>query len=336
MRFLISRLSALGDVVCSLPVASCLKAAFPESHITWVVDPRFAGIVECCTAVDEVIRAKPGFKSSSWPTFEQPFDAALDLQGLTKSGIVVGRAKAPIKLAYHWQRELSRLFAGPALPDPTSIHIVDQYVDVARATIEALDSPSPRKGSSSWGGGRGVGSTNDSPAVFALEPMPEDLENVKLLLAEKGVAGKFVAMNAGAGWATKRWPAGSFAQVADALAEQGIASVFLGGKAQADHDAFNEVAAAATHEPISLVGGTSVRELVALLSLAAAHVGGDTGSTHLTAVLGKTAIGLYSITKPHRSCPYGQISNTLYDPSGLAAISPEAVLTLLMPIVATR
>jgi len=353
MRFLISRLSALGDVVCSLPAASCLKAAFPESHITWVADPRFAGIVECCMAVDEVIRAKPGFKSSSWPTFEQPFDAALDLQGLTKSGIVVGRAKAPIKLAYHWQRELSRLFAGPVLPDPTSIHIVDQYVDVARATIEELTSPSPqaspspRRGSSSRGGGRGVGRETDAQrghdaslahnalTEFSLEPKAEDLENVKRVLAEKGVTGRFVAMNAGAGWATKRWPAGAFAQVADALAEQGIASVFLGGKAQADHDAFNEVAAAAKHPPISAVGATSVRELVALLSLAEAHVGGDTGSTHLTAALGKTAIGLYSITKPHRSCPYGQMANTLYDPSGLAAISSEAVLTLLMPSLAT-
>lgn len=319
MRFLISRLSALGDVVCSLPAASCLKAAFPESHITWVVDPRFAGIVECCTAVDEVIRAKPGFKSSSWPTFEQPFDAALDLQGLTKSGIVVGRAKAPIKLAYHWQRELSRLFAGPVLPDPTSIHIVDQYVDVARAVVEAL--------------GRGDG--NDLPTNFALEPKPEDLESVKSVLAERGVTGRFVAMNAGAGWATKRWPAASFAQVADALAEQGIASVFLGGKAQADHDAFNEVVASAKHLPVSLVGATSVRELVALLSRAEAHVGGDTGSTHLSAALDKPAIGLYSITKPQRSCPYGQRSNTLYDPSGLAAIPADAVLAHLASIVAT-
>jgi ADP-heptose:LPS heptosyltransferase len=333
MRFLISRLSALGDVVCTLPVASCLRQAFPDSHITWVVDPRFAGIVECCTAVDEVVRAKPGFKSSTWPTFEAPFDAALDMQGLTKSGIVVGRAKSPIKLAYHWQRELSRFFAGPVLPDPTSIHIVDQYVDVARATIEALSSPSPRRGSSSRGGGRGVG--NDLPTNFALEPKPEDLESVKSALAERGVTGRFVAMNAGAGWATKRWPATSFARVADALAEQGIASVFLGGKAQADHDAYNEVVASAKNPPVSLVGATSVRELVALLSMAKGHVGGDTGSTHLTAALGKPAIGLYSITKPQRSCPYGQMSNTLYDPSGLAAIPADAVLALLASIVAT-
>lgn len=353
MRFLISRLSALGDVVCTLPVASCLRQAFPESHITWVVDPRFAGIVECCTAVDEVIRAKPGFKSSTWPTFEAPFDAALDMQGLTKSGIVVGRAKSPVKLAYHWQRELSRFFAGPVWPDPSSIHIVDQYVDVARAAVEALNSPSPRRGSSSRGGGWGVGREakalrghntslphdqssaarggrlDRADANFALEPKPEDLESVRAILTDRGVTGRFVAMNAGAGWATKRWPAASFAAVADSLAEQGIASVFLGGKAQADHDAFNEVAAAAQHKPISLVGGTSVRELVALLSLGEAHVGGDTGSTHLAAALGKPAIGLYSITKPQRSCPYGQRANTLYDPAGLANIRPEAVLDKL-------
>ncbi len=58
-RFLLSRLSALGDTVCSLPAAMALKQGFPECHITWAVDPRFAGIVECCEAVDEVVRVKP-------------------------------------------------------------------------------------------------------------------------------------------------------------------------------------------------------------------------------------------------------------------------------------
>ena len=132
-RFLLSRLSALGDVVCSLPVAACLKEAFPGCHIVWVVDPRFAGIVECCGSVDEIIRAKPGLDPKTWPKVGGSFDAALDLQGLFKSGIVVGRASAKVKLGYHWQRECAWLFSRRVLPDPTSSHVVDQYLDVARA-----------------------------------------------------------------------------------------------------------------------------------------------------------------------------------------------------------
>ena len=48
-------------------------------------------------------------------------------------------------------------------------------------------------------------------------------------------------------------------------------------------------------------------EVALKLGRAAAHVGGDTGSTHIAAALDKPAVGLYSITRPQRSCPYGQI-----------------------------
>jgi len=122
-RFLIARLSALGDVVCSLPAASALKATWPDCHITWVADPRFAGIAQCCEAVDEVRVVKPSLRSI--PTYSEPFDAAFDLQGLLKSGLCLARAKAKTKLGYHWQREGSFLFSSPVAPDPTSWHIVD-------------------------------------------------------------------------------------------------------------------------------------------------------------------------------------------------------------------
>jgi ADP-heptose:LPS heptosyltransferase len=73
--------------------------------------------------------------------------------------------------------------------------------------------------------------------------------------------------------------------------------------------------------------------LVALVLLGVAHVGGDTGSTHLAAALGRPAISVYSVTKPHRSCPYGQIDRCLYDPVSLANIKPNAVLNLLAEAV---
>lgn len=307
-RFLISRLSALGDVVCSLPAAVALKRSFPDCHITWAVDPRFAGIVECCTAVDEIVRCKPGLQPSTWPTFPEPFTAALDLQGLLKSALGIARARADCKLGYHWQREGSGFFSSRVLPDPSSFHIVDQYVDVARAAGGQMDR-----------------------AEFALGPHPDDVESVRSKLQEAGIDGAFVAMNAGAGWVTKRWPPRSFASLITALEARGVRCVMLGAKG-ADQEAVSAVASEGARFT-DLSGRTSVRELVALLSLAAAHVGGDTGSTHIAAALGRPAIGLYSITLPRRSCPYGQIDRCLYSAPGLADISPESVLPLVLEAV---
>ncbi|HRI44469.1 MAG TPA: glycosyltransferase family 9 protein [Fimbriimonadaceae bacterium] len=305
-RILIARLSSLGDVICGLPVAVALHEAFPGDEISWAVDPRFAGIPLCCTAIDHTILVR---KPTDVDPF-RPFDVAIDLQGLLKSALVVARSGASVKVGYHWQREGARLFSRPVLPDPTSIHIVDQYVDVARA----------------------LGATMHT-ARFGLKPLAEDLDDMRRLLAEQQidatrVEGRFVVLNAGAGWASKRWPPASFAEVALGLRERGLHAVFIGA-GEADRAAFREVAAAGALDAVSLLGKTTVRELVALLTLAHAHIGGDTGSSHLAAALGVPAIGLYSITRPERSCPYGQIDRCLYSPHALSDIAPAEVLALV-------
>ncbi len=276
----------------------CLKKSFPDCHITWAVDPRLAGIVECCEAVDQVVPVRPSLRAI--PEYPEQFEAALDMQGLLKSAICIAKAKANQKLGYHWQREGSWLFSRRVLPDPSSYHVVDQYVDVARAAGGQMDA-----------------------AEFGLEAKPADLDTVRAKLLQQGNGGKFVAINAGAGWVTKRWPPKCYGAVIDALASEGFPAVLIGGSA--DREAADEVKRECAAKPVDFLGQTSVRELVALIELSALHIGGDTGSTHLAAALGIPAVGLYSITRPKRSCPYGQIDRCHYDPAGLSNIRPEAV-----------
>jgi heptosyltransferase I len=302
-RFLISRLSSLGDVVCSLPAAGALKRAFPESSVVWAVDPRFAGIVRSCRFVDEVVEVKPSFKKETWPVFEGEFDAALDLQGLLKSALVLKGAKSKTKVGYHWQREGAWLFSERVIPDPSSFHVVDQYVDVARA----------------------VGGDADI-AEFGLQPTPEAVESIRPKIPQDA---PFVVLNGGAGWVTKRWPPERFSSLIDSLDAIGYRSALIGGRTDDDQQVGKAIEEAAKSKPVNLIGQTSILELVALLSLAKGHVGGDTGSSHLAAGLGIPAIGLYSITKPVRSCPYGQIDRCHYDARGLAHIEPDQVLSSL-------
>jgi len=303
-RILISRLSAMGDVVCTLPVASALKKGFPGCEIVWACDPRFSSIVECCPSVDQVIVVKPGFKKKTWPVFDQPFDVALDMQGLLKSALVVWRAKAPKKMGYHWQREGAFLFSSRVVPDPTSLHVVDQYVDVARAA-----------------GGQA------HRAEFNLVPKPEDLEAMRTKLDERKVGERFVIVNPGAAWATKRWPSEHCAQLADFLHEKCVDTVLIGSKGE---KVLGDSIRALTPNTKDMAGETNIRQLIALISLSSAHVGGDTGSTHIAAALNVPAIGLYSITRPERSGPYCQISRCHYDPQGLSHIRPEPVFETVL------
>ncbi len=269
MKALIVRLSSLGDVVCSLPAAAALKQGVPGAHITWVVDERFADIVRSCAAVDEVILRK------NWSGGN--YDVAFDLQGLLKSGLVLSKAKAKDKFGYHWQREGAQLFSRRVTPDPSSIHVVDQYVDVVRAAGCEADT-----------------------ADFALTPKPENLASVKTKIPK---ADKIVVLNPFSARESKRWPAEHYTALIDRLSRAGVHCVLIGSPADAPKA--NHILPGT--EFTNLVGETSLGELIALISLAKAHVGGDTGSTHIAAALGIPAIGLYWATRPERSCPYGQI-----------------------------
>ena len=306
MRFLISRLSSLGDVVHSLPAAVALRNTYPECEIVWCVDKRFAGIVDLCGAVDRVVRW-PQNRSDRRQLLQEigSFDVAFDLQGLLKSALIVAGAKASRKLGYHLQREGSWLFTQRIAPDPTSFHVTDQYVDVVRAAGAKADR-----------------------AEFMLEPREADVEKARELVRS---ADRLVVCNAGAGWASKRWPAKHFASLVTSMKSHGLQVAFIG--AEPDRPVFEAVVDAGAGDVLDLVGKTSVADLVALVSVADAHVGGDTGSSHIAAALGKPAIGLYSATRPERTCPYGQRGNTLYDPSGLAAIGPDQVLDKLLPAI---
>lgn len=282
MRVLISRLSALGDVVCTLPVAGAIKSQWPKSEVFWVVDKRFRAIVDRCRHVDNVIeRPEKPWISRTWGAF----DAALDMQGLMKSGVLVGFANAKRKLGYHWQREGSWLFSQSVTPDDSSLHVVDQYVDVARAL-----------------------GANTETADFGLAPREEDLESVESKLRSHGLNGSpFVACNAGAGWVSKRWNPRKVAELCEKCHLDGFPFVFLGSKA--DRPVLDEVRDMGAKNTIDLVGETNIGELVALISRSVAHFGGDTGSTHIAAALNVPAIGVYTLTRPERSCPYGQIAN---------------------------
>ena len=314
MRFLISRLSSLGDVVCTLPAAVALRNRYPECEIVWAVSPAFADVVNACSAVNTVVHVKPRLHPSTWPRIEGEFDAAFDLQGLFKSAIVVRQAKARRKLGYHWQREGAAFFSAAVTPDPTSLHVVDQYVDVVRAYNAEMER-----------------------AEFGLAPTAEATEGVRALLREADVEGNYVLLNPGAGWASKRWPPSAFAELVKGLQGTGVTPILIGGGDEAAISAAAAVEhfsqAIGSKLPVSLLGKTSISQLVALIAGARAHVGGDTGSTHIAAALGVPAVGLYSITRPERCCPYGQIERTHYDRDGLDRIHPKAVLNTLLQAI---
>lgn len=107
MRVLFVKLSSLGDVVHTLPAAMDLIRCVPQVQLDWVVERGFAPLVHSCAAVQRVIpcdlrrwRRSPLAAQTrrEWADFKrdvqaQPYDAVIDLQGLSKSALVAFMAR---------------------------------------------------------------------------------------------------------------------------------------------------------------------------------------------------------------------------------------------------
>ncbi len=92
MKIVIVKLSALGDIVHGSIVLQFIKAHIKDANITWVVDERFAGILESHEHIDKLIKIKLKDKKfkQSYQILKKAghFDIAIDFQGLLKSAII--------------------------------------------------------------------------------------------------------------------------------------------------------------------------------------------------------------------------------------------------------
>src|ERR1700758_5342511 len=103
-RFLLVRLSSLGDVVHALPAASALRDAFPDARIDWVVDARWQRLLEGNPDLNEVIaydRKQAGSLSSSIRKLRAArYTCAIDFQGLYKSALLALASAAPRRIGF--------------------------------------------------------------------------------------------------------------------------------------------------------------------------------------------------------------------------------------------
>lgn len=308
-RVLIIKLSALGDIIHALPVSAALGEAYPHLEITWAVEEAFTPLLSGNPYLAHIIALpklrRLHLRSAAFhrdyfrrlrDVRKRRFDLTLDLQGLTKSAVVAAASGASVRLGYHWLREAARFFERPIPRSPGSVHIVDQYLDVARFLGAPVD-----------------------PVRFPFHIPAEDEEKVAAMLREAGLDGKtpFVAINPASALPIKQWGAENYAQLMDTIyARLGLPTVLV----TADRDVAAMVQAS-THRPfVNLVGKTNLKQLAAVLKHSAAHICGDTGSGHLAAALGKPVVSLIGPTDPERVCPYGQRTHTISrrDPCGRA------------------
>jgi lipopolysaccharide heptosyltransferase II len=326
-HILLIKPSSLGDIVHAMPTCAAIRRAYPKARLTWLVKREWAGLVERIDGVDRVWSVEStltGWLSQVSSLRAEHFDLVVDLQGLFRSAAIGWLSGSPLLVGFAHGREGSPWFYSTCVPVPQlEMHAVDRYLLAAKA----------------------VGAVESGTPSFRFRIPQADYDAVDRLLSQSGVTPgtSWVAMNVSARWPTKRWPAASFAEVADRLQREGYgAVVMIGGP-----DERAEVAAVSgmmKTSAIDLAGATTVGLLPALLSRASLLITNDSGPMHIAAAAGTPVVALFGPTSAARTGPYGAghsvltgnvpcrpcFSRTCHNVVSLEClrtVSPEQVLT---------
>jgi lipopolysaccharide heptosyltransferase I len=135
-RILVVRLGAMGDIIHALPAVASLER-IPDSHITWIVDPKWAPLLAGNSSVDRVIsfdRKSLSSIRSAWRALRtERIETAVDLQGLVKSALVARASGAGRIMGFSKPREaLASMFYTHKV-DPAPVHVVDRNLALALA-----------------------------------------------------------------------------------------------------------------------------------------------------------------------------------------------------------
>jgi heptosyltransferase-1 len=134
--------------------------------------------------------------------------------------------------------------------------------------------------------------------VFPYDPAAE--RSVWDRVPSAGSATSIAILTPGAGWGAKQWPPARYADVARALANDGVRSLVNYSPAEEALAREVEQASAGAATPVLC----TISELIALTRRAALFIGGDTGPMHLANALGVPVVALFGPTEPARTGPY--------------------------------
>jgi heptosyltransferase I len=317
-RILLIKLSAVGDVVHTIPVLNKLRRRYPSARIDWLITPAIADLIRHHPAVSNVVL----FMRRDWSTPWSPaalgrvaklaaelrrarYDLIVDMHGQFRTAFFTLAAGAPVRIGFDrprpevwhasertfpreaykhaWKgaREASWIAYTHRIPVPTlDVHAVDRYLTVG--PMLGLD---------------------DGPADFSF-PVPADaVARVEALLRANGIAAgtDLLLCAPGTNWETKHWSAERFAEVARHFLVRGQRIVLIGSERER---AVCARVAAAAPGAVDLCGATSLTELAALVLRSSGAITNDSGPMHMAVALDRPVVSVFGPTDALWIGPY--------------------------------
>ncbi len=284
----ILRLSALGDVIHTIPVVRAIQDQWPECKITWICGSFEYKLLKLIDNVEFIVfNKKEGFaayRKLGKTLKERKFDVLLHMQVAFRANLASLYIKAGTRIG--WDRARSRdmhhWFVKESVESVSMQHQQDGFLSFAKASGLSIEHPQ-------WN----LPVTSDARAF-----VEEHVDKHKPLLV----------ISACSSHALRNWHADGYASVADyAIDRYGFQVVLSGGPAAIEKEMAEKIVSSMKNSVINLVGKDTLEQLVGLLDRADIVIGPDTGPVHIANAMGTPVIGLYACTWSKRSGPYGSI-----------------------------
>lgn len=305
-RILLVRLSAFGDCLHAVPTLVALRRHFPSAEIGWAIEDLGHSLLRGHPMVDHFhLYPRRAFQGSettvssgirSMRQFRKElaavqYEVCIDLQGLTKSGMVAWWSGAKRRIGFKGaeSREFNLVFNNERVEPPAdAVHIVEKNLSLLKP----------------------LGVTIPVKPDWVLPSFEEEAEGMRPFLEKCGLLNPdgsfrpYAVINPGATWFTKRWPPESFGQVAKGLVESQNLPVVVPWHGEEELKAAQTISGLGGPQAF-LAPDTDLRQLAALIAPAILFVGNDSGPLHLAVALGVNSVAIFGATDPLRNGPYG-------------------------------
>jgi len=294
-RVLVRSPNWVGDAVMSLPVLAGLRRLFPLAEITVLAVERVAPLFAAQPGVVEIIHYPSG--RGKWQVLWEMrgrFDVALALPNSMESALGLWLVGVPSRVGYN--TEARGVFLKEAVSGRQrlgGLHTSFYFLGLLKAL--------------------GGVATFTPPALYL---DPEEADSAAQFLAEVDLAGDgpWVGLSPGAAYGpAKRWPPERFAALGGALQREfGARLVLLGGSAE--RPVADRVQEHLQEPVVDLVGRTSLRQALGVLSHLRLLVTNDSGLMHAAAALSVPQVALFGSTDPVATGPFSSQATVIRHP----------------------
>lgn len=292
-KILMIKLGALGDLILAIPSFRMIRKRFPAAKISVLVDRKLASLVAQSPYIDEVIpvdRKKlshlPSLLKLARRIRREAFDISVDLQNSKWTHLLAFLGGVCERYAFSrgpFQFLINR-------PDHT-YQTADSPVKHQFRILSKL----------------GVREFDENLELWS-DPASE--ARVKTLLPAEINGSRRIGFVIGSSpkWPTKRWPVENFLELSRKLVREMKCQIILLGS---ENDGVSAAAFEKEEGVTSLIGKTSLTDLVPLIRELDVLVTGDTAPLHIAAAVQTPVVALFGPTDPKRHMPPARASTVL-------------------------